>query len=79
MTGHNLEITVTLSCVNSFRILLLTAGMGLSVYITHGGIRACYLCPTWIHYGRAHMGLPVWVLYGQARIHHTGGPYGLAI
>ena len=46
--------------------------------------------PHWAHMGllsgphtgplwAAHMGLSVWDPYGQARIHHTRGPYGLAI
>jgi len=44
--------------------------------------------PTWVLYGRVHMCLSVWnpcgsymsvSAYGQARIHPTLGPYGLAI
>ena len=41
-------------------------------YTSHTGpICSCYLSPTWVLYGCAHMGLSAWVLYGRV---HMGKP-----
>ena len=57
-------------------------------YAPHTGpIWACYLGPTWVLYGRSHMGVTVWDSYWSymgvpiwvTRIHPTLGPYMIAI
>jgi len=47
-----------------------------SQYTSHTGpIWACYLGPTWVHYGRAHMSLSVWNPYTYKPVYITHGAH----